>query len=107
MHTSIELSDIYSMKSKFIVKKKDGNLVLECLQEEITCKYIPFLMSEEELFIWENIHENITVQEIEHLIADIFVLDKYSTIICVEGFLQQLKKHISQIQQHALLTHYK
>jgi len=88
----MDLQKIYKMKSKFVVRAVGNELILVPLTGNVAQMNELFTMNETGRFIWENINENNTVEDIQTLMTDAFSVDVEIAKKDIESFIHKLEK---------------
>ncbi|MDO9153867.1 MAG: PqqD family protein [Paludibacter sp.] len=86
----MDLKTIYSNKPKFVVREIGEELILVPLTGNVAKMNEMFTMNETGKFIWENINETTTVEELEKAVTDEFSIDPETAKNDIELFLIQL-----------------
>jgi len=87
----MDLQKIYKMKSKFVVRGVGNELILVPLTGNVAQMNELFTMNETGRFIWENISEKTTVEDIENLMTEAFSIDRDTAKIDIENFIKKLE----------------
>ena len=88
----MNLDRIYKSKSQFVAREVDKELVLVPLTESVAHMNKLFTMNETGRFIWENISEGITVDELENIVVQEFEIDRETARKDIEAFLARLEQ---------------
>jgi len=87
----MDLQKLYKMKSKFVVRGVGNELILVPLTGNVAQMNELFTMNETGRFIWENIGEKTTVDDIENLMTEAFSIDRDTAKIDIENFIKKLE----------------
>lgn len=87
----MNLQKIYNLKSKFVVRGVGNELILVPLTANVAQMNELFTMNETGRFIWENIGEKTTVEDIENLITEKFNIDSETAKKDIEIFINRLE----------------
>jgi len=87
----MDLQKLYKMKSKFVVRGVGNELILVPLTGNVAQMNELFTMNETGRFIWENIGEKTTVEDIENLMTEAFSIDRDTAKIDIENFIKKLE----------------
>ena len=79
------------MKSKFVVRAVGNELILVPLTGNVAQMNELFTMNETGKFIWENIEEKTTIEELEKLMTDAFTIDSETAKKDIIIFLKKLE----------------
>lgn len=86
----MDLKRIYNNKTRFVVREIGDELILVPLTGNVAKMNEMFTMNETGKFIWENITETTSVEELEHALTDEFSIDPDTARKDIELFLNQL-----------------
>lgn len=86
----MDLQKLYKMKSKFVVRGVGNELILVPLTGNVAQMNELFTMNETGRFIWENIGEKTSVEDIENLMTEAFSIDRDTAKIDIENFIKKL-----------------
>ncbi|MFZ4725761.1 MAG: PqqD family protein, partial [Paludibacter sp.] len=78
-------------KSKFVVRAVGNELILVPLTGNVAQMNELFTMNETGKFIWENIDEKTTIEELENLMTDAFNIDSETAKKDIIIFLKKLE----------------
>lgn len=87
----MNLSELNSLKSKFVTRVVGNELILVPLTENVAHMSEMFTMNETARFIWENSNENISLTEMENLMTDNFAIDNETARKDIDVFLNQMQ----------------
>lgn len=87
----MDLQKLYKMKLKFVVRGVGNELILVPLTGNVAQMNELFTMNETGRFIWENIGEKTTVEDIENLMTEAFSIDRDTAKIDIENFIKKLE----------------
>lgn len=86
----MKLQQLFEMKSKFVARAVGNELILVPLTGNVAQMNELFTLNETAKFIWENIKENTTVEELETLMTDAFDIDNQTAKNDIENFILKL-----------------
>jgi hypothetical protein len=92
----MELKSFYNLKSKFVAREVGDELIIVPLSGNVAQMNELFTLNETARFIWENITENSTVQDLEDLMIASFDIDSTTARNDIEKFLNQLENMFSK-----------
>ena len=84
------------MKTKFVAREVGNELILVPLSGNVAQMNELFTMNETAKFIWENINEDSSIEDIENAMTDTFDIDKETAKKDILVFLTQLKSFFSK-----------
>lgn len=87
----MDLLPFYKLKSKFVVRAVGNELILVPLTGNVAQMNELFTMNETGKFIWENIDEKTTIEELENLMTDAFNIDSETAKKDIIIFLKKLE----------------
>jgi len=87
----MDLQTLYKMKSKFVVRGVGNELILVPLTGNVAQMNELFTMNETGRFIWENIDEKNTVEDLENLMTEAFEIDVETARRDIESFIKKLE----------------
>ena len=90
----MNIQALYSIKSKFVAREVGNELILVPLTNNVAQMNELYTLNETAKFIWENIHENSTAQNLEDLLVNTFSIDNETACRDIETFLNQLEKFL-------------
>ena len=90
MHT-MNLQHLFEMKSKFVARNVGDELILVPLTGNVAQMNELFTLNETARFIWENISENSTVEDIEISMTEAFEIDNETARKDIESFILKLE----------------
>ena len=79
------------MKSKFVAREVGNELIIVPLSGNVAQMNELFTMNETAKFIWENITEKTSVEDIENAMTDTFDIDKETAKKDILVFLTQME----------------
>jgi 2-keto-3-deoxy-L-rhamnonate aldolase RhmA len=79
------------MKPKFVTRQVGNELILVPLSDNVAQMSELFTLNETGRFIWENINEKTTVEVMEGLMTEAFIIDRETAKKDIENFLKQLE----------------
>lgn len=82
---------LFNIKSKFVAREVDKELILVPLTNNVAQMNELFTLNETARFIWENITENTTIDDIENLMTSAFEIDSKTARKDIEIFLNQME----------------
>lgn len=86
----MDLNKIYQSKSKFVVREIGDELILVPLTGNIAKMNEMFTMNETGKFIWENINEKTTVDDLTKAIVSEFSVDEAIAANDIELFINKV-----------------
>lgn len=92
----MELKSFYDLKSKFVAREVGDELIIVPLSGNVAQMNELFTLNETARFIWENITENNTVQDLENQLTTTFDIDSDTAKKDIEKFLRQLENMFSK-----------
>jgi Coenzyme PQQ synthesis protein D (PqqD). len=92
----MELKSFYDLKSKFVAREVGDELIIVPLSGNVAQMNELFTLNETARFIWENITENNTVQDLENQLTTTFDIDSDRAKKDIEKFLRQLENIFSK-----------
>ena len=87
----MNIQSLYNMKSKFVAREIGNELILVPLAENVAQMSELFTMNETAKFIWENSKENISIEDMEHLMTENFTIDAETAKNDITAFLNQME----------------
>lgn len=84
------LSIIYKHKKKFVVRELGNELILVPITGKVAKMNEMFTMNETGKFIWENIDENTTTDDIVNLLTETFSVDETTARRDTENFIERV-----------------
>jgi len=87
----MEIQSLYNLKSKFVAREVGSELILVPLTGNVAQMSEMFTMNETAKFIWENISEKTTVDELENSMTETFDIDRETAARDIESFLKRLE----------------
>ncbi len=84
------LNIIYKKKNKFVVREMGNELILVPLAGNVAKMNEMFTMNETGKFIWENIEENTTSDDIIKMLTETFDVDETTAQHDLENFIERL-----------------
>ena len=84
------LNIIYKKKNKFVVREMGNELILVPLAGNVAKMNEMFTMNETGKFIWENIQENTTTDDIVNLLTQNFDIDETTARRDTENFVERI-----------------
>ena len=87
----MEIQSLYNLKSKFVAREVGSELILVPLTGNVAQMSEMFTMNETAKFIWENISEKTTVDELENSMTETFDIDREKAARDIESFLKRLE----------------
>jgi len=91
----MDIQSIYKRKSGFVTREVGNELVLVPLSGNVAQMNELFTMNETGRFIWENIGEKTTVEDLEKLLVEAFEVDENLAKKDVELFLKRVLVMVS------------
>lgn len=90
------LNEIYQLKSRFVVREVDGELILVPLTSHVARMNQMFVLNELGKFIWENIEENTTFEQLTTVILDNFEVEEAQAKSDLTVFIDKLTNTLSE-----------
>jgi len=87
----MEIQSLFNLKSKFVAREVGNELILVPLTGNVAQMNELFTMNETAKFIWENINETTTVEDLENSMTDTFEIDRETAAKDIENFLNKLE----------------
>jgi len=87
----MDIQSLFNVKSKFVAREVGNELILVPLTDNVAKMSELFTLNETAKFIWENITENNTVDNIESAMTETFSIDNQTARKDIETFLNQLE----------------
>lgn len=87
----MDIQTLYNMKSKFVARKVGDELIIVPLSKNVARMNELFTMNETAKFIWENLTEEATVNDIEEAMNQAFDIDKETARKDIAIFLKQME----------------
>jgi hypothetical protein len=87
----MDLQKLHNLKTKFVARQVGNELILVPLSSNVAQMNELFTMNETARFIWENINENNTFEDLENLMTDEFDIDPETAGKDIEKFLNRLE----------------
>jgi hypothetical protein len=87
----MNLQKLYDMKSKFVVRAVGNELILVPLTANVAQMNELFTLNETARFIWENIGERTTVDDLEKSMTEAFNIDAETAKKDIENFIKKLQ----------------
>ena len=87
----MDLQKLYSLKSKFVVRAVGNELILVPLTGNVAQMNELFTMNETGKFIWENLGEKTTIENLENLVTEAFDVDDDTAKKDIENFIKKLE----------------
>lgn len=87
----MDIQTLYHMKSKFVAREVGNELIIVPLSGNVAQMNELFTMNETAKFIWENISEKTSVEDIENAMTDTFDIDKETAKKDILVFLTQME----------------
>jgi uncharacterized protein YpiB (UPF0302 family) len=91
------LSEVFQLKSDFASQKVGTEIVLVPLKNNIAQMNKLYTLNEVACFIWENISENSTKEDIIQKITDSFDTNNKDAATDLDQFLEDLSQIINEI----------
>ena len=88
----MDIQTLFNIKSKFVAREVGNELILVPLTGNVAQMSELFTMNETAKFIWENITETTTVEDIETSMTDTFDIDAETARKDIENFLLRMEK---------------
>lgn len=89
------VQEIFQIKNKYVVQDMDGELILVPLSSQVARMNQMFVLNELGKFIWENILENSSEEQIIEAILKNFEVEKITAQTDLNNFLDKLGKTLS------------
>ncbi len=86
----MDIQTLYKMKSKFVARKVGNELIIVPLTDNVAQMSELFTLNETAKFLWENISEHASNEDIEKLLTDEFEVDAETTRRDVAAFLSNM-----------------
>lgn len=87
----MDIQALSTLKSKFVAREVGDELILVPLTNNVAQMSELFTLNETAKFIWENMNESRTIQDIETLLTDIYSVDNETAKKDIEIFLNRLE----------------
>jgi hypothetical protein len=87
----MELQELVSIKSKFVAREVGDEMILVPLTNNVAQMSELFTLNETARFIWENVTENSTIQELAISMTDSFDIDIETAKNDISVFLNHLQ----------------
>jgi uncharacterized protein YkvS len=87
----MELQELVSIKSKFVAREVGDEMILVPLTNNVAQMSELFTLNETARFIWENVNENSTIQELAISMTDSFDIDIETAKNDISVFLNHLQ----------------
>ncbi|MDD5185282.1 MAG: PqqD family protein [Paludibacter sp.] len=87
----MDLQKLYALKSKFVVRVVGNELILVPLTGNVAQMNELFTMNETGKFIWENLGEKTTIENLETLVTEAFDVDADTAKKDIENFIKKLE----------------
>ena len=88
----MDIQAFFNMKSTFVAREVGNELILVPLSGNVAQMSELFTLNETAKFIWENITENSTIEDIEHAMTEAFDIDSETALKDIENFLVRMEK---------------
>jgi len=85
------LQKLFNLKSKFVTRIVGEELILVPLTGNVAQMTALFTLNETGKFIWENINDKNTVEDIEYLMTEVFDIDRETAENDIRNFLKKLE----------------
>ena len=92
----MDIQTLYHMKSKFVAREVGNELIIVPLSGNVAQMNELFTMNETAKFIWENISEKTSVEDIENAMTDTFDIDKETAKKDILVFLTQMESFFNK-----------
>ena len=86
----MNLDRIYNSKNKFVVREVENELILVPLSGNVAKMNEMFTMNETGKFLWENIGENTSVDDLVNKLTEEFQVDEVTARRDTENFINSL-----------------
>ena len=87
----MDLQKLYALKSKFVVRAVGNELILVPLTGNVAQMNELFTMNETGKFIWENLGEMTTIEDLENSMTDTFEIDADTAKKDIKIFINKLE----------------
>ena len=87
----MDLQKLYSLKSRFVVRAVDNELILVPLTGNVAQMNELFTLNETGKFIWENLGKKTTIENLETLVTEAFDVDADTAKKDIENFIKKLE----------------
>lgn len=91
----MDIKTIHSLKSKFVARQVGNEMILVPITNNVAQMSELFTLNETAMFIWENITDESTMDDIESAITDTFTIDSETARKDIETFLNRIEKLFS------------
>jgi len=91
----MNLKSLQKIKSGFVTREVGNELVLVPLTGNVSQMNELFTMNETGRFIWENINENTTVEELAERMVETFEVSPEIATKDITGFLEKMSEMMS------------
>ncbi|MFA5046062.1 MAG: PqqD family protein [Paludibacter sp.] len=85
------LQKLYALKSRFVVRAVDNELILVPLTGNVAQMNELFTLNETGKFIWENLGKKTTIENLETLVTEAFDVDADTAKKDIENFIKKLE----------------
>jgi hypothetical protein len=92
---TMDIKTIHSLKSKFVARQVGNEMILVPITNNVAQMSELFTLNETAMFIWENITDESTMDDIESAITDTFTIDSETARKDIETFLNRIEKLFS------------
>lgn len=83
----MEIQTLYNLKSRFVAREVGDELIIVPLSGNIAQMNELFTLNETAKVIWENLHENTRIEDLQQLITDTFDVDAQTAAKDIDSFL--------------------
>ncbi len=94
----MDLKTLYNLKSKFVARAVGSELIIVPLSGNVAQMNELFTLNETAKFIWENLTEKATTEEIEDLMTENFIIDKETARKDIGVFLHQMASYFKKFE---------
>jgi hypothetical protein len=88
----VDIQTLYNLKPKFVSRQTGNELILVPLTGNVARMSELFTLNETGHFIWENVSEKTTVDELAEAMTETFNIDAETAKSDIENFLLQMEK---------------
>jgi len=91
----MNIRTLHQLKSKFVTREVGNELILVPLSDNVAQMNELFTLNETAKFIWENITENSSIEDIKASLTENFVIDSATAEKDIHVFLSQMESMLS------------
>ena len=90
----MDIAKLSNLKSRFVSREVGNELILVPLTGNVAKMNELFTMNETAKFIWENMNEKNTIEDLENLMTEEFDIDSETAKKDIEMFLNHLESEL-------------